>query len=95
MFQLLSAPFAYQNKAVAENAFSSRDWLGKVEQKDIGQWIDSFLLLLLGGIPWQVFSFFLLKPQTKVYLNTLRTGSFKLFKLFKCPFPGFLTILTL
>ena len=29
------------------------------------------------------------------YVNTLRTGSFKLFKLFKRPFPGFLTILTL
>jgi len=27
-------------------------------------------------------------------LNTLRTGSLKLFKLFKRPFPGFLTILT-
>jgi high affinity choline transporter 7 len=50
---LLSAPFAYQNKAVSENALSSRDWIGKVDTKDIGQWIDSFLLLLLGGIPWQ------------------------------------------
>ena len=68
MFQLLSAPFAYQNKAVSENAFSSRDWLGKVDTKDIGHWIDSFLLLLLGGIPWQVFSF-IMKPQTKAYLN--------------------------
>ena len=29
------------------------------------------------------------------FLNTLRTGSLKLFKLFKRPFPGFLTILTL
>ena len=28
-------------------------------------------------------------------LNTLRTGSFKLFKLFKRPLPGFLIILTL
>jgi len=28
-------------------------------------------------------------------LNTLRTGSFKLFKLFKRPLQGFLTILTL
>jgi len=28
-------------------------------------------------------------------VDTLRTGSFKLFKLFKRPFPGFLTILTL
>jgi len=66
LFQLLSAPYAYQNKAVAENAFSSRDWIGKIDKKDIGQWIDSFLLLLLGGIPWQV-----LKPQTKVYLNLI------------------------
>jgi len=32
--------------------------------------------------------------QAKV-INTLRTGSFKLFKLFKRPFPGFLTSLTL
>jgi len=31
----------------------------------------------------------------KIYINTLRTGSFKLFKLFKRPFPGFLTILNL
>jgi len=28
-------------------------------------------------------------------IKILRTGSFKLFKLFKRPFPGFLTILTL
>jgi len=71
MFQLLSAPFAYQNKAVSENAFSSGDWLGKVDKKDIGLWIDSFLLLLLGGIPWQVFIvfIFLLKPQAKVNLK--------------------------
>ena len=36
------------------------------------------------------FSFFF-----AAFLNTLRTGSFKLFKLFKRPFTGFLTILTL
>jgi len=33
--------------------------------------------------------------QAAVFHNTLRTGSFKLFKLFKRRFPGFLTILTL
>jgi len=31
-------------------------------------------------------------PTSGQLVNTLRTGSFK---LFKCPFPGFLTILTL
>jgi hypothetical protein len=54
MFQLLSAPFAYQNKAVSENALSSRDWIGNVDQADIAQWMDAFMLLLFGGIPWQV-----------------------------------------
>jgi high affinity choline transporter 7 len=58
MFQLLSAPFAYQNEAVSQNAIASHDWLGKVDKADIGQWLDSFMLLLLGGIPWQVFSFY-------------------------------------
>ena len=37
-------------------------------------------------------SFFLQKRVSSPFLNTLRTGSFKLFKR---PFPGFLTILTL
>ena len=35
------------------------------------------------------------KGSPKRVFNTLRTGPFKLFKLFKRPFPGFLTILTL
>jgi len=59
MFQDLSVPFTYNNEAVSENAFSSSDWLGEVNNEDIGEWIDPFLLLLLGGIPWQVFRFFL------------------------------------
>jgi high affinity choline transporter 7 len=58
MFQLLSAPFAFQNEAVSKDAFASRDWIGHVDTADIGQWLDSFLLLLFGGIPWQVFSSF-------------------------------------
>jgi high affinity choline transporter 7 len=57
VFQLLSAPFGSQNEAVSQNAFSSSDWVGEVETQDTGEWIDTFLLLLLGGIPWQVFSF--------------------------------------
>jgi len=40
----------------------------------------------------QYFDYLCNLPRVTVLLNTLRTG---LFKLFKRPFPGFLTILTL
>jgi hypothetical protein len=76
MFQLLSAPFAYQNAAVSENTFSSRDWIGKVDKEDIGQWIDSFLLLLLGGIPWQVFSFYWNHRLKYILISFLTYNSF-------------------
>jgi high affinity choline transporter 7 len=54
MFQLLSVPFAYQNEAVSRNGMSSSDWIGKVERTDVGEWLDTLLLLIFGGIPWQV-----------------------------------------
>jgi high affinity choline transporter 7 len=57
MFQLLSAPYAYQNEAVSRTALSSSEWIGKVERKDVGEWFDTLLLLIFGGIPWQVFTF--------------------------------------
>jgi hypothetical protein len=36
---------------------SSTDWIGQVDRADIGEWIDTLLLLMFGGIPWQVFNF--------------------------------------
>lgn len=57
MFQLLSVPFAYQNEAVSKNVLSSTNWVGKVERADLGEWFDSLLLLIFGGIPWQVLTF--------------------------------------
>lgn len=30
-------------------------WLGKIEKKAIGSWFDAALLLVFGGIPWQVY----------------------------------------
>ncbi|KDR24329.1 high-affinity choline transporter 1-like isoform X2 [Zootermopsis nevadensis] len=50
---LLSVPFAYQNEAVSKNVLSSTNWVGKVERADLGEWFDSLLLLIFGGIPWQ------------------------------------------
>ena len=29
-------------------------WLGSLSKEDVGVWIDSALLLVFGGIPWQV-----------------------------------------
>lgn len=29
-------------------------WLGSLDKGDVGIWIDSALLLVFGGIPWQV-----------------------------------------
>ncbi|PNF35271.1 High-affinity choline transporter 1 [Cryptotermes secundus] len=50
---LLSVPFAYHNEAVSRSALSSSDWIGQVDRADVGEWIDTLLLLMLGGIPWQ------------------------------------------
>ena len=30
------------------------DWLGSLDPADAGQWVDFYLLLIFGGIPWQV-----------------------------------------
>jgi high affinity choline transporter 7 len=57
LFQLLSVPFAYQNEAVSKNALSSSNWAGTLESADVGEWLDTLLLLMFGGIPWQVFNF--------------------------------------
>lgn len=34
---------------------SQIDWLGTVPSSSIGSYIDIYLLLILGGIPWQVY----------------------------------------
>jgi high affinity choline transporter 7 len=31
------------------------DWLGTLESVDIPSYIDTFLVLVFGGIPWQVY----------------------------------------
>ncbi|KAI5738321.1 hypothetical protein M8J77_005430 [Diaphorina citri] len=54
----LSFPFAISNaqpylKEPNMTIFSKVDWLGTVETKDYGLWIEGMLLLAFGGIPWQ------------------------------------------
>ncbi|GLH15808.1 High-affinity choline transporter 1 [Gryllus bimaculatus] len=52
---ILSAPFAYNHLAVDHEAVWEVDWVGHIARKDVGEWIDSMLLLIFGGIPCQVY----------------------------------------
>lgn len=52
--QILSAPFALTNPQIDSSLISKVDWVGSVQTEDIAVYIDNLLLLILGGIPWQV-----------------------------------------
>jgi len=39
-----------------ENNLVLKDWLGQIKNEDLGEWVDGMLLLVFGGIPWQVIS---------------------------------------
>ena len=54
-YKWLAIPFAMMNDAVGSIAETSSKWLGSpIRGAWLGYYIDSALLLLLGGIPWQV-----------------------------------------
>lgn len=52
--QILSAPFALTNPQIDSSLIPKVDWVGSVQTEDIAVYIDNLLLLILGGIPWQV-----------------------------------------
>ncbi|GIY47621.1 high-affinity choline transporter 1 [Caerostris darwini] len=54
-FQWLCIPFSLTNEAVGSLSLADTDWIGSVEPAAIGQYMDYGLLLILGGIPWQVY----------------------------------------
>lgn len=52
---LIATPYAMLNPAVSlTKTLNGKDWLGEVETKDLAGWIDRMLLIIFGGIPWQV-----------------------------------------
>ncbi|XP_071106962.1 high affinity choline transporter 1-like [Haliotis cracherodii] len=59
----VSVPFAMTNPASrsiivdssSSSSSSSSSWIGEVATTDIGIYMDTFLLLIFGGIPWQVY----------------------------------------
>jgi len=52
---VLALPFAATNPAVGSIRFSETKWGGEVDSHLWAEWVDIWLLLLLGGIPWQCY----------------------------------------
>lgn len=52
----LAAPFSVLHPAVNfEKNLTPHEWLGEIKNEDLGEWVDCMLLLVFGGIPWQVY----------------------------------------
>ncbi|XP_069937379.1 high-affinity choline transporter 1 [Cherax quadricarinatus] len=53
----LAVPFCVMNEAVGSLALNETNWLGSMEpaSPEWGLWVDFWLLLICGGIPWQVY----------------------------------------
>ena len=51
---VISIPFAWTHEAVDDITVDSRDWIGSVTPGYEYYYADYMLLLLFGGIPWQV-----------------------------------------
>lgn len=68
----ISVPFAMTNDAVSKITETSNQWVGQWKLEDTGIWIDSALLLMFGGIPWQAYFQRVLSsksPETARYLS--------------------------
>ena len=43
------------NPAVKSMSTEDNNWFGDLHSYQLGQYLDLFLLLILGGVPWQVY----------------------------------------
>ena len=50
----VAIPFAARHPSVGSISTTWPEWRGNIKKSQIVGWIDSMLLLVLGGIPWQV-----------------------------------------
>uniref|UniRef100_A0A1A7WCG1 High affinity choline transporter 1 n=1 Tax=Iconisemion striatum TaxID=60296 RepID=A0A1A7WCG1_9TELE len=73
----ISVPFALSNPAVSDISISAKEpihqspWLGKIEPEDRWLWADNLFLLMLGGIPWQVYFQRVLSASSATYAQVL------------------------
>ncbi|XP_046455618.1 high-affinity choline transporter 1-like [Daphnia pulex] len=52
---VLCIPFAWMHPAVNQEGLVNQDWLGYVEPSSSGIFVDNYLLLIFGGIPYQAY----------------------------------------
>ena len=50
----LAVPFALKHEGVGSIVATWPEWRGHIDRSHLVEWIDSMLLLVFGGIPWQV-----------------------------------------
>ncbi|KAJ0005888.1 hypothetical protein NQD34_015782 [Periophthalmus magnuspinnatus] len=73
----ISVPFALSNPAVSDISITAKEvvyqspWLGKIVSDDKWLWADNFCLLILGGIPWQVYFQRVLSASSATYAQVL------------------------
>ncbi|XP_063355783.1 high-affinity choline transporter 1-like [Pelmatolapia mariae] len=73
----ISVPFALSNPAVSDIGVTAKKtiyqspWLGTIEPEDNWLWADNFFLLMLGGIPWQVYFQRVLSASSATYAQVL------------------------
>uniref|UniRef100_A0A672RJ31 High affinity choline transporter 1 n=1 Tax=Sinocyclocheilus grahami TaxID=75366 RepID=A0A672RJ31_SINGR len=73
----ISVPFALSNPAVSDiditavNTVFQSPWLGEINPSDGWMWADNFCLLMLGGIPWQVYFQRVLSASSASYAQVL------------------------
>ncbi|OQV18883.1 High-affinity choline transporter 1 [Hypsibius exemplaris] len=51
----ICVPFALTDARVVPISSTKSHWLGELEVNSIGSYIDSYMVLLFGGIPWQAY----------------------------------------
>ncbi|XP_063737994.1 high-affinity choline transporter 1-like [Eleginops maclovinus] len=73
----ISVPFALTNPAVSDITVTAvkkvyqSPWRGSISKNDTWVWIDNFCLLMLGGIPWQVYFQRVLSASSATYAQVL------------------------
>ncbi|XP_060625685.1 high affinity choline transporter 1 [Anolis sagrei] len=73
----ISVPFAMSHPAVTDIGYTAvhevfqEPWLGTIKTPDIFIWVDNFLLLILGGIPWQAYFQRVLSSSSATYAQVL------------------------
>ncbi|XP_040192393.1 high affinity choline transporter 1 [Rana temporaria] len=73
----ISVPFAMMHPSVTDITVTAVEevykepWMGSIKNGDIWSWIDSFMLLTLGGIPWQAYFQRVLSVSSATYAQVL------------------------